>query len=267
MKKLLTLWILLFTVLLASCDDTDVAEVTYPTEEVYVSQMTETALGVTTTYSYNYEGNKLTSVTAPGYERLYTYVNDLLVREEIRVNGVVYSYTVFSYTADKALAQTINISDNGDGTWAGFKRRYARNTDGTLTVASYRGNETGQYDFVATVTLTYTNGTITKGVLLLEDVDVDDDVEPLPYITTLGYDNGKAPFKNIFGYEGLVLAKLNGGVNNLVSVENKSTIINDEGIEEEQVTSTETYTYTYNENNYPLTETGNGISRQYTYTP
>ncbi|MES2485538.1 MAG: hypothetical protein V4581_06265 [Bacteroidota bacterium] len=270
MKKLLTLWALLFALLLASCDDNDVAVVEYPTEEVYVSQMTETAGGVSTTYTYVYEGNKITSVTdTQGGERVYRYVNDLLTREDIYLNDILTEYTVFGYKANKKLAQATHIISNGDGTWTGIRMAFTYNTDDTLTTTLYQGNQNGQYDFIAAGIVTYTDGNITGYSQTPEDEDDTDEIVPNPVVTVLAYNSEKAPFKNVFGYDALCLAGLEGGVNVLAS--SITTVIvpaTEEGEEDEEIVTAVNYTYQYNENGYPTQQTSdNGITRMYTYVP
>jgi len=270
MKNLLKIWGLLLAFLLVSCDDNDVAVVEYPTEEVYVSQMTETAGGVSTTYTYVYEGNKITSVTdTQGGERVYSYVNDLLTREDIYLNDILTEYTIFGYKANKKLAQATHITSNGDGTWTGIRMAFAYNTDDTLTTTLYQGNQNGQYDFIASGIVTYTDGNITGYSQTPEDEDDTDEIVPDPVVTVMGYDAQKAPFKNIFGYEGIVLAHLEGGVNTLAS--SKTTVIvpaTEEGEEDGAVVTTTNYTYQYNEKGYPSQQTSDsGITRVYTYAP
>jgi hypothetical protein len=267
MKKLFAFTAVLLVSMFASCTDEDVAPV-ITTEEVYVTQMVENNGGAVTTYTYTYDGNKLMSVTdTQGFERQYSYVNDLLVKEEVYLNGELTEYTILSYKANKMLAQATHITDNGDGTWSGIRTALDHNNDGTIGTLIYQGNEEGQYDFIASGMLTYSGGNITSYSLTAEDEDDEDDIEPLPVVTVFAYDTGKAPFKNIFGYEGLlVLAKLEGGINTLASAE--TTVIipaTEEGGQDEEVITTVNHTYQYNENSYPTQETTGNITRQYTY--
>lgn len=262
MKKLLAIGGLLF---FASCQEEDSEPVYNVHEDVYVTQMTETEGGTNATHTYIYDGNKLlTDTDSQGYEREYTYVNDLLVKEEVYLGEELVEYTILSYTYDKKLAQSIHITPNGNGTWYGFKNRFTYTTDTEIIVAQYEGNEEGQYDPVASGTLTYTRGNITSYTLTPVDEDEDDDIEPTPVVTTLTYNSNKAPFKNMFCYEALCLAHLEGGPNNIASVSVTEIVEGEEG-PEEQVT---TFTYSYQEgaNGYPTQQTrDDGTSKQYTY--
>lgn len=254
MKKIFAIAGLL---LFASCQEDDSTQPVYNVhEDVYVSQMIENN-GGTVTHTYTYDGNLLlTDTDTQGYERQYSYVNDLLVQEDVYLNGELDEYTIFSYTFDKKLAQSIHITSNGDGTWYGFKNRFTYKNDGTLTIAQFEGDEEGQYTPVASGTLTYTNGNITSYTLTPHDEDEDDDLEPTPVVTAITYTGGKAPFKNIFGYEAMCLAQLQGGPNTIASV----TIGEGEG------STTVNYTYQEDVNGYPAQESrDNGINRQFTY--
>jgi hypothetical protein len=264
MKKLLAITGIF---LLLSCQD-DSDETVYNThEDVYVTQMTQTEGGTSATHTYTYDGNKLlTDTDTQGYERQYSYVNDLLTLEEVYLNAELVEYTIFSYTFDKKLAQAIHITSNGDGTWYGFKNRFVYTDDNNLTIAQYDGDEDGQYNALTTGTLTYSEGNIATYSLtpIDEDEDEDDDIEPTPVVTTLTYTNSKAPFKNVFCYEALCLAHLEGGPNTVASVTVTEIIEGEDGPEEQNTTVT--YTYQEGANGYPAQQTGdNGTSKQFTY--
>ncbi|KOS07834.1 hypothetical protein AM493_18565 [Flavobacterium akiainvivens] len=253
-------------VLFAACQEDDAVEPVYNIpEDVYVTQMTETLGGTNITHTYTYDGNRLlTDTDSQGYVREYSYVNGLLVQEDVYLNSELAEYTIFSYTFNKKLAQAIHITSNGDGTWSGLKTTYDRNTDGTISLEQYQGDEIGQYDFIKEGTLTLTNGNVTAVSLTNEDEDEEDEIIPFPVVTTITYNGSKAPFKNVFSYEGLYLAQLQGGPNTIASV---TTVITTQGENGPEETGT-TITYTYQEgaNGYPAQEShSNGVARQYIY--
>ncbi len=248
-----------------SCQEDETQPVYNVHEEVYVTQMAETEGGVSATHTYTYDGNKLlTDTDTQGYLRQYSYENDLLIKEEVYLSETLTEYTIFSYTADKKLGQSIHITANGDGTWNGFKNRFRYQDDGSLIIAQYQGNEQGQYEAVATGTLTYTKGNITSYSLTPVDEDPDDEIYPTPVITNITYTAYKAPFKNVFCYDALCLAHLEGGTNTVASVSVTQTVEGDNGPEEQ--TNTITYSYQDGNGGYPSQQTGdNGTARQFTY--
>lgn len=206
--------------------------------------------GVTTTYVYTYNGNKLLKVTgSDGSIEEYTYNGDKITERLYNDNtGYSYQRDTFSYDAEGKLSVFISAVIFTDGSDASVSRNvYTYNTDGTITVKTYFGNETAQTDLYDTATVTITNGNLVS-------------YNGGEYTETVTFDSKNAPLKNIVSDATLTLAYLEGGVNN--------ELVNrfDDGTE----VQTSTSTYTYNSNNYPATSTmtistGESFSVQYFY--
>jgi hypothetical protein len=265
MKKLLTTAAFAF-VLLTSCTDEDAAPTTPVTEDVFVTQLTETIGGATNVYAYSYDGNKiLSAIGQGGVEVLYTYTNGFMVREDRMVNGVATEYFIYTYTIDSKLAQAIHVANNDLGVLAGKKTRYFYNNDGTIGTLVHTGTPTAQNTLLGSGTVTMVNNNIASYSFVYDDDDTIAE-NNISEVKTMTYSNGKAAMRNVFAYDALCLARLEGGVNTLASVETKVVIPATEvGEEDDETVTTVSYTYQYNENNYPTSQTGGNVSRQYTY--
>jgi hypothetical protein len=206
--------------------------------------------GAVVTYFYTYDGNKLLKVTgSDGSLEEYSYNGNLIIQRLYNDNrGYSYQRDTFSYDAQGKLSGFISAVIFTDGTDASVNRNeYTYNSNGTITVKNYFGNEEAQTELQDTATVTITNGNL---------VSYSGD----EYTEIATYDSKNSPTKNILCDAVLTLAYLEGGVNNELT----NRFDDGHGVQ------TTTSTYTYNSNNYPTTCTltissGEHSSSQYFY--
>lgn len=191
--------------------------------------------GAVVTYTYTYDGNKLLKITgSDGSVEEYSYIGSLITQRLYNDNrGYSYQRDTFSYDAQGKLSGFISAVIFTDGTDASVNRNeYTYNSDGTITVKNYFGNEEAQTELQDTATVTITNGNL---------VSYSGD----EYTEIATFDTKNSPTKNISCDAILTLAYLEGGINN------ELTNHFDDGHEVQTAIST----YTYNSNNYPATST------------
>ena len=250
MKKIFTLAaIALFT--LASCSDDDATSTTPDTsaDGPLVTSMVETFDGEANIYTYTYDGNKIIKIQdQQGFVCNYTFTNNQLVKEENFYDGELSEYIIYSYAADGKLSQTI-FAEMYDTDWNATKTLYTYNSNGNVSTAVYKGDETSQTVLKGSGTVTYANGNITQYTFISTGTTT-------PIVKTMTYSDKNDPFKNAAGNEAQSLAYLEGGSNSMLSIADPDSGFN------------ATYSYLYNADDYPTTETEDwdGDITTYTYT-
>lgn len=232
MKKFLCL-LSAVALVFVSCskDDNDSSS---PVSSILVKKIIDIDIdGSSSTRNYEYNGNKIVSMTEGGLLSKYTYAGDYITKiEEFDTEGKVDLTTEYSYTNGK-LASSVGKntgSENYD------KTTYIHNADGTVTYTNFRGNsKTGieQADGV-TGKCTFQNGNMVK-----LEVFYDGGEDSYVY----EYDTKNHPLKNVTGF-GLLLDD-ETLVNNLV----KKTATSVSGAKIRTIITT--YGYKYDANNYP----------------
>ncbi len=194
------------------------------------------------TETFNYEGNKLTSVDAgDGYKNIYTYDSDNnLIKDDFFEKNELIASVSLEYNSDDKVAMYIETFFEGSGlSDRQYKHVLTYNNDGTITSKVY-GNYNGtgfQLDFTEIITL--------DGKNILEVSHNDG------YKIAYTYDKKNNAFKNIHAIEVLNMLSENefgsliyGNTNNILSfIESGASSYN----------YIDTYEYTYNENDYPKT--------------
>lgn len=232
MKKFLTLGALaLFLMTSCSSDDSSDSVDNGSTSVLLKKTIATDEDGYEYTTNYNYDGNKLTSVTdSEGSTMNLFYENDLLVKIEYSENNVVNQRDLLTYDSNNKLA-TFNVLDL-DEDWA-HKMLFTHNTNGTVSVEDYSGDLTEQNILYGNGVVTYNNNNITNYTV----------TSPGGYEVSWVYtfDSKNSPLKNIASFDSFNLAYQEGGQNNILSTVN------------EAYDESATTTYTYNSDNYPVT--------------
>lgn len=157
MKKLLILITAL--TLLTACSGDDSPGTTTPPEEtaLLLKKIIETSEnGETTTYTYNYENNKLKSIVGTDNSNItYTYVDNLITGKTV-VNNILKQETVTKYNDENKMISVIHLIHNTENNLQlGLKELYTYNEDGTTTVKSYQGNLESQTEYTGSMVVSY----------------------------------------------------------------------------------------------------------------
>jgi hypothetical protein len=187
--------------------------------------------GTKTTTNYNYNGNKLVSITDdyPEESDLYfTYTGNLITKIEYKFpGGIVDQVNSYTYNADGKIATYIMIDPISK---LGKKEVYTYNTDGSVSVIEYIGDDQSQTQADSTSTIKFLNGEVSE---------ITNSNSPNhKYL----YDTKNNPTKNVLGWN-----KIEFGAG-----ESGGGILHNE-ISDTYGTRVWTNTYTYNSNGYPET--------------
>ena len=186
--------------------------------------------GTSITYNYNYNGNKLASITdTEGETANFTYTGDLITNIKYYDQDGIYQEDFYSYNASGQLIEFVMLSYGVD--W-GHRETFVYNTDGSITTTHYQGDLELQIDQNNSGVLTFlSNGEI--GAMTFTD-DIS---------STYTYDTMNNETKNVLGYGKISFANSEAsGINHNIT----SQVLG---------SSTSTTTYTYNEAGYPVTST------------
>jgi len=232
MKKIL-LFITVVALTVSCSDDLETGGPGNGGGYVLLKKKVVTAPGVAAvTTQYNYDGNKLTTVThSNGTNEAYTYTNNYITEIKHYQNGSLKEKEVFTYD-EVGLATHISyfydVANPGNNHALKYTYTY---TGGTVTVTKFSGDESGQTTPAGTATLSVTvNGNITKSVNGTTTINY-------------GFDTKSSPMREIAGYQAITLAAFEGGANNITTIQ-----VNNSG----NIVNTLT-TYTYNPIDSPLT--------------
>lgn len=231
MKKILYLWVLA-TALLTSCSSGDSASVTADDILVTKSIRTRASDGSVLTTYHTYDGKKaVKSENSNGNYETYTYTGDLLTQvKNYNAADALIGTETFTYNSNNQLVAYVRVDVIGN---TGTKETYVYNPDGTVATTSYSGNGVSQ---------TTPSGT---GIIVISGGEVVMSQTSTGYMYMYTYDTKNNPFKNITGFDKLVVigGQISGGIqHNIVTNDNGAgTVFNS--------------VYTYNALNFPLTAT------------
>ena len=202
--------------------------------------------GVEILVSYN--GNKIerieTMSTNDGLdETLFYYTGDLITKIEEYDGAILATLKRYQYDGQ---GNPVSFIDYNYNTKTSEKVILAYNLDGTLTYNLYKGNLVSQNN----ISSRQSNATITNGeITSLNEVDNTYSGSPSDKTYKLTYDNKNTPFKNILGYEKIILIDRNFndyGINH-----NNVKEITIDNLSGESYTSM-TADIQYNSNNFPI---------------
>jgi hypothetical protein len=236
MKKLI-LTILASTLILSCSNNSDNTDSTTAGLKI----KTETSIGGTTTYNYN--GNKLSTIVYPSSETTtFTYNGDLIIKEENsggRTNSVMnYNYSNNLLSSSSGIAITNNISETTNST-------LTYNSNGSITSMNSR-------TYTSSGNTQTTNGKsinyFSQGnPVRAEYYSISNGITTLTESVTFTYDTNNSPYKNITGYYALGNPQGFSNINNLKSEIHKNA--------SNVTTRTVQITYQYNSENYPISYT------------
>ncbi|URM35126.1 hypothetical protein [Flavobacterium anhuiense] len=245
MKKILCL-LSAVAFVFASCSKDDSSD---STSSVLVKKIIDIDIdGSSSTRDYEYNGNKIVSMTEDGLLSKYTYTGDYITKiEEFDTEGKVDLTTEYTYTNGKL---TTSIEKNTGAKYY-YKTTYVHNADGTVSYDNFRGTvETGvEQEYGATGRYTLKDGNLIK-------LEVSYYGDERSYLYE--YDAKNNPFKNVIGLN--LLLEDETIVNNIV----KKTEISGSGTNIH--TTLTTYTYKYDANNFPTEKVESYQSGSYVST-
>ncbi|TDW44260.1 hypothetical protein EV144_1099 [Flavobacterium sp. 270] len=238
MKKILCLFGAL-TLLLTSCSSDDSSS---SSDLVLLKKTVITSPeGDKATINYKYDGNKIVSaIDDSGFFNLnYTYTGDLITKIDFKLpNGKSEQVNTFTYTADGKLSTFVRVEyevEDGNSVLRGYKEVYTYNTDGTISVKGYSGNDISQTIASGTGTVKFVNGEVSE---------ITSTNSPTHKYT---YDTKNNPAKNILGMDKIAFA--DGEGNGI-----KFNILTDTAGSSMWTNST----FTYNDQGYPTKEVDKG---------
>lgn len=239
MKKIFGL-LMIFAGVLTSCQD----DMPYHEPEgsgvTLLKKMVVTmSNGAQVTSLYNYDGEKLTSVThSDGTSETYSYAGNSLTEVRYYNNGGLVKKATYLYTSNAFVGYTATNYDLQNPA-NNFSQRYEYIVNGDdITINEYRGDEADQNELYQTNILTVVNNNVKKIVT--------------PDGTTqYQFDYKNAPLRNAEAYGVMLLANFEGGINNEIARNEDGAVSNT--------------AYTYTPDEFPATATLTG-SENYTIT-
>lgn len=194
---------------------------------------------------YNYNGNKIvSSIDDSGESNIYvTYTGDLITKIEYKFpNGTVEQTDLYTYNSNGKLSSYVRIDPIMK--W-GNKEVYTHNSDGSISVKNYIGDDLSQTQEDGGGTVKFLNG------------EVSEIINTSSPKMTYQFDNKNNPFKNVTGMDKIAFtAGIGDGIlHNVISESYDADVF--------------TTTYTYNTDSYPVTsiytEYGLKTTTQYFY--
>jgi len=228
MKKILCLFSAL-TLVLTSCSNEDSASDSAPVTLLKKTVDTYSD-GSTLTTNFNYNGNKFVSaINDSGEGNVYwTYTGDLITKMEFKLDdGTLVQKNTFVYDSNNKLVSFVRIEVADK---LGFKETYVYNTDGSISVNAYSGDDKTQTTVNGTGTVTFHGGEVSKIV------------STYGVTHTYLYDAKNNPFKNVLGCNKIAFVdgEAEGVLHNVIS-ETNGDVLNFSSV------------FTYNAEGFPLT--------------
>lgn len=211
-----------------------------------------------------YDGDKLLEIVNKYDETetvTFKYDGDKIVERTIIEPNNDKEIAKYYYTSDNKLKSSslyMEETDNGTKYITNYNREYTYNTDGTISVVEKRKYINSNVESIVNYTYTISNGNLAKKV---ETRDGE------TYVRTYTYGNKNTPFKNVRGFDLLLLEfeEDNFGIN--VS---KNQLISTQLEREGEILEAHSYTYEYNDKGYPIKEVEKQLktnhSNEYEYT-
>lgn len=246
MKKLFLVFSA-FALVFSSCStssaDPDPVTPVTPPSSVLITKLIRISGGTTVITNFTYNGNKLVStIYDNGKSNSYTYTGDLITKIEKFSGTVLNSRELFTYNVDEKVTSYILITYSTSN--YGTRFDYVYNSNGTISITKYTGNETSQTVLASTGKAFLTSGQITK---VEEYVPVIGTSPAYTKTSNYVYDTKFDAFNNVTGLNKLMfkgyVAGLDGNAHNMLSV----TSLNGTS-----TTSTDVTSYIYNASNYPI---------------
>lgn len=230
-----------------STSSTDPDPVTTPTG-ILVSKIIETRSGTVTTDNYNYNGNKLTTITRTGGSDVFTYTGDLITKIESFIGTTLDTSGTMTYNSSGKLISSVFVEFDSSGVH-GDKTDYTYLANGNITYISYSGNGTSQTTIDHTGKVFFTNGEVSK---VEQYIPARSGIPAYTDTTNYTYDAKNNPFINITGYSKIAFnyESPNGFLHNIMTENQTSTYSSSNTIT----------TFTYNSSDFPTNESSSKTS-------
>ena len=188
----------------------------------------KTIKNLSTTSTFNYNGNKIISINTGGTNRTFSYTGDFISSSIYNSSSSSPSISTYSYLNN--LLNTVTYSNNM------ITNNYSTFTysNGIIT----ENDSLGPGNFNTSIRY-YSQGNCVKE----EIYNTDNGVTTFNGTTTYTYDNKNSPFRNITGWFALNIGE---GVNNCLTETHKDA----SGV----TTSIAQATYQYNSQDYPISQ-------------
>lgn len=229
MKKLSIAFSLL-VLILSSCSSSD--------KETSVSDLLVKSTVVTTSTEvvnslYAYDGKKLVGVVSDnGSSVAYTYTGDLITKTENFTDNVLVSSNTYEYDSSNNL--TVSTLEIVEPAFI-VKRNYFYNLDGTVSVSEVTGATLAALAPSKTENIYFLDNSINK-------VEITNDGSPTIDVTiNLSYDTKNNPFKNVLGFDKLMMVESSS--NNNLQYEVLDVVLG---------TTNYTSSYVYDANDFPI---------------
>ncbi len=246
MKKLFISTAVFFA--LASCSSTDTIEEiqTVDLTTILPTKLTETNnSGQPYSMTFKYEGNRILESAEVGAanKTTYTYNSDLIVKADDYENNKLVYTREFTYTNGKLTIEKVTDKHNGTLT---YTKNYQYLSDNHVQYNDYAG---GTYNPATGV---YSNLTFSQNDVYISNsgnkISATSVANGVSTVYTYSYDGDYSPFRNVRGYNKIVLFdSMDGeyGNNNLLHQTATSSGVNGG-------TTSITGTHTFNSNGFPV---------------
>ncbi len=165
-------------------------------------------------------------------KRVYVYTGNLITEEKkYDENNILVQNKTYTYNGSGQLISSLNIGNNNNNVWVGYKSNFVYNQNGTITELSYSGDVNTQNTLDETTTYTLQNN------ILVSQITIGG-----TYTTSYSftYDTKNSPFKNVIG--------LNNFFGPLSQEHNLLQTIQSDGVNSPII---EDFQYIYNSDGYP----------------
>ncbi|HSD14887.1 MAG TPA: hypothetical protein VLB74_09590 [Flavobacterium sp.] len=204
------------------------------------------------TDNYTYSGSKLVRVTSSDGRHVdYVYTGNLITERDYFTDNVLNSKELYEYNVDNRLINYRRVNAVNTVT---YRATFSYNSDGTVSVAGYRGDVVSTSAQIVNRKVFFTNGRISS----METYRTVNG-SPVTEVNNYTYDTKNSPYKGILGFDKLTYhdTALNGNMNNITSI--STTGVSAANSVNDQIQ------YTYNNTNYPVTASRGSIVFQYYY--
>lgn len=218
--------------------------------DILVKKVTEIGTnGVEYSVEFTYSGKKFAqSIDSDGIRTVYTYEQDLIVKEESYDGTILVEKATYVYDISNNLVTYVDLDyvTNSGERWV-----YVHNSNGTISYQEFTGDldEQTQADVTGSISGTqYIENTIDP---ITQQTQV--------FTEVFTYDTKNFPFKNVTGLSKVCFVGSESTTNN-----NNNIISQTDQIDDATPEILYNIAYVYNTNNFPVTSTvtsGNGVIR------
>lgn len=200
------------------------------------------------TFTFNYNGAKITQMTAPDFIRKYTYTEDLITKYVDSFNDGTTMTTTMTYNSSHKITKRLSVIESGPTYTTDFAYIGA---DKVRIIKKYQ--ETSSTKTCTIDALLNTDGSLKSWTEAVVEVQGTVTTNGTGTLKTIEYDGGSFPFKNITGYSRLLLETedMNASIRNTKSFSHIIEYPSASGYEYTVFKSI----YEYNTNGYPKKDT------------